>query len=99
MVPSSARGRTVGAAPFATSPSICDLRWQRYCHLASVDCTTHQLRHRHATEMVNDGVSLGTIRKPMGHNSIQTTLLYAETSDRTADTENRAWRRRQERRR
>lgn len=76
------------------------LRWQRYCHQAEVECTIHQLRHSHATEMVNGGVSLGTIRKRLGHKSIQTTLLYAETSDTTANTEIRAWRRRQlERRR
>lgn len=72
------------------------VRWMRYCHLAGVDCTIHQLRHSHATEMVNDGVSLGTIRKRLGHKSIQTTLLYAETSDKTADAEIRAWRRRQQ---
>ena len=75
------------------------LRWMRYCKEAGIDCTIHQLRHSHATEMVNDGVSLGTIRKRLGHKSIQTTLLYAETSDTTADAEIRAWRRRQEKRR
>lgn len=71
------------------------IRWMRYCQQAGVECTIHQLRHSHATEMVNDGVSLGTIRKRLGHKSIQTTLLYAETSDKTADAEIRAWRRRQ----
>jgi site-specific recombinase XerD len=75
------------------------LRWKKYCELAGVECTIHQLRHSHATEMVNDGVSLGTIRKRLGHTNIQTTLLYAETSDLTADAEIRAWRRRQERKR
>lgn len=68
-------------------------RWQRYCERADVACTLHQLRHSHATEMVNDGVSLATIRKRLGHKSIQTTLLYAERTDRTADVEIRAWRR------
>lgn len=75
------------------------VRWIRYCDEAGVKCTIHQLRHSHATEMVNGGVSLGTIRKRLGHRSIQTTLLYAETSDTTADAEIRAWRRRQERKR
>lgn len=68
-------------------------RWQRYCERVGVACTLHQLRHSHATEMVNDGVSLATIRKRLGHKSIQTTLLYAEKTDRTADTEIRSWRR------
>jgi site-specific recombinase XerD len=51
------------------------------------------LRHSHATELVNDGVSLATIRKRLGHKNIQTTLHYAEQSDETADAEMRIWRR------
>jgi len=69
-------------------------RWQRYCRAAGVACTLHQLRHTHATELVNDGVSLATIRKRLGHKNLQTTLRYAEQSDATADAELRAWRRR-----
>ncbi len=54
----------------------------------------HQLRHSHATELVNDGVSLQTIRKRLGHRNLQTTLRYAEQSDITADNEHRARQRR-----
>lgn len=72
-------------------------RWQKYCEDAGIHCTLHQLRHTHATEMVNDGVSLATIRKRLGHKNIQTTLRYAEQSDESADAELRAWRRHQER--
>ncbi len=72
-------------------------RWQKYCEEAGIDCTLHQLRHTHATEMVNEGVSLATIRKRLGHKNIQTTLRYAEKSDESADAELRAWRRRKER--
>ncbi len=71
--------------------------WQKYCKEAGIDCTLHQLRHTHATEMVNEGVSLATIRKRLGHKNIQTTLRYAEKSDESADAELRAWRRRKER--
>jgi len=73
-------------------------RWQRYCARADVACTLHQLRHAHATELVNEGVSLATIRKRLGHKNLQTTLRYAEQSDATADAELRAWRRQRERR-
>jgi integrase/recombinase XerD len=69
-------------------------RWAGYCRRAGVDCTLHQLRHTHATELVNDGVSLATIRKRLGHRNLQTTLRYAELSDAAADAEVRAWRRR-----
>ena len=68
-------------------------RWQRYCASAGVACTLHQLRHTHATELVDAGVSLATIRKRLGHKNLQTTLRYAEQSDATADAELRAWHR------
>lgn len=70
-------------------------RWQQYAAQAGVSCTLHQLRHSRATELVNGGVSLGTIRKRLGHRHIQTTLRYAEVSDASADAELRKWRRRQ----
>jgi site-specific recombinase XerD len=69
-------------------------RWATYCAKAGIPCTLHQLRHTHATELVNGGVSLATIRKRLGHKNIQTTLRYAELSDTAADAELRAWRRR-----
>jgi site-specific recombinase XerD len=68
--------------------------WRTYCARAGVTCTPHQLRHAHATELVNAGVSLPTIRKRLGHQHVQTTLRYAEQSDAAADAELRAWRRR-----
>jgi integrase/recombinase XerD len=68
-------------------------RWVTYCAKAGISCTLHQLRHTHATELVNGGVSLATIRKRLGHKNLQTTLRYAEQSDATADAELRAWRR------
>ncbi len=73
-------------------------RWAGYCAQAGVDCTLHQLRHTHATALVNDGVSLATIRKRLGHKNLQTTLRYAEQSDQAADAELRQWRRGKQRR-
>jgi integrase/recombinase XerD len=70
-------------------------RWDRYCSQAGIACTLHQLRHSHATELINGRVSLQTIRKRLGHKNLQTTLRYAEQNDVTADAEVRAWRRRQ----
>lgn len=69
-------------------------RWAAYCAKAGVACSLHQLRHSHATALVQDGVSLATIRKRLGHKHIQTTLRYAEQSDSAADAELRARRRR-----
>jgi site-specific recombinase XerD len=72
-------------------------RWAGYCARTGVCCTLHQLRHTHATELINGGVSLAAIRKRLGHKNLQTTLRYAEQSDATADAEVRAWRRKQDR--
>jgi integrase/recombinase XerD len=69
-------------------------RWARYCRAAGERVTIHQLRHAHATELVNDGVSLATIRKRLGHKNLQTTAQYANQTDATADAELRARRRR-----
>ncbi len=69
-------------------------KWNKYCQQAGIACTLHQLRHAHATELLNDGVSLATIRKRLGHKHIHTTLRYAQLSDQAADAEIRAWRRR-----
>ena len=68
-------------------------RWDHYCSEAAITCTLHQLRHSHATELINGGVSLSTIRKRLGHKNLQTTLRYAQQSDTTADDEIRSWRR------
>jgi integrase len=72
-------------------------RWAHYCAQAGVTCSLHQLRHTHATELVNDGVSLATIRKRLGHKRIETTLRYAEQSDAVADAELRERQRRRNR--
>ncbi|MDA8333225.1 MAG: tyrosine-type recombinase/integrase [Candidatus Dormibacteraeota bacterium] len=70
--------------------------WATYCAKAGVTATIHQLRHGHATELINGGVSLPTIRKRLGHRNLQTTLRYAEQADATADAELGAWRRSRE---
>ena len=72
-------------------------RWAGYCATAGIACTLHQLRHSHASELVLDGVSLATVRKRLGHVSIQSTLRYAEQADGTSDAELRAWRRAKQR--
>jgi len=69
-------------------------RWATYCAQRGVRCPLHHLRHIHATELVNGGVSLATIRKRLGHKHIHTTLRYAAQVDGTADAEIRTWRRR-----
>jgi integrase/recombinase XerD len=68
--------------------------WAKYRAKAHVDASIHQLRHAHATELVNAGVSLETIRRRLGHANAQTVLRYADQRDTTTDAEIRSWRRR-----
>jgi integrase/recombinase XerD len=72
-------------------------RWEGYCSQAGVDIDIHQLRHAHATELINAGVSIEAVRRRLGHASTQTTQLYALLDDKVADAEIRAARRRRRR--
>jgi integrase/recombinase XerD len=73
--------------------------WTKYREKAQVKASIHQLRHAHATELVNAGVSLETIRRRLGHANAQTVLRYADQRDATTDAEIRSWRRRRATRR
>jgi integrase/recombinase XerD len=68
--------------------------WAKYREKAQIRATIHQLRHVHATELVNAGVALETIRRRLGHANAQTVLRYADQRDTTTDAEIRSWRRR-----
>jgi integrase/recombinase XerD len=72
-------------------------RWRSYCTAAGLDVDIHQLRHSHATELINSGVSIETVRRRLGHASTDTTQLYALLDDKVADDEIRAARRRRDR--
>jgi integrase/recombinase XerC/integrase/recombinase XerD len=74
-------------------------RWTGYCAAAGVDIDIHQLRHTHATELINAGTSIETVRKRLGHASTETTQIYALLADKVADDEIRAVRRRRDTRR
>jgi integrase/recombinase XerD len=73
-------------------------RWENYCEAAGVEINIHQLRHAHATELINAGVSIEAVRRRLGHASTETTQLYALLADEVADAEIRAARRRRDRR-
>ncbi|MGI5290842.1 tyrosine-type recombinase/integrase [Nonomuraea polychroma] len=71
-------------------------RWQGYCAAAGVEIDIQQLRHAHATELINAGVSIEAVRRRLGHASAETTQLYALLDDKVADAEIRAARRRRD---
>jgi len=69
-------------------------RWKKYCAAAGAGIGVHQLRHAHASELINSGVSIEVVRRRLGHASAQTTQVYTLLADRVADAEIRAARRR-----
>lgn len=44
----------------------------------------HALRHTYASELINNGMSIETIAKLLGHTHIQTTEIYAKLSNESA---------------
>ena len=74
-------------------------RWKKYCAAAGVTIGIHQLRHAHATELINSGVSIEVVRRRLGHASTETTRVYAVLANQVADAEIRAARQRRESRR
>ena len=65
----------------------------------SVSIGIHRLRHAHATELINSGVSIEAVRRRLGHASTETTQIYTLLADKIADDEIRAARRRRDTRR
>ena len=53
--------------------------------------TPHSMRHTTATHMLEAGVPLIVVKNFLGHSSIQTTQIYAEISQATADKALKAW--------
>ncbi|MEV4067581.1 tyrosine-type recombinase/integrase [Nonomuraea dietziae] len=84
-------------SPSGASYDAAHHRWQSYCAAAGVEIDIHQLRHAHAIELINAGVSIEAVRRRLGHASAGTTQLYALLDDKVADAEIRAARRHRDR--
>ncbi len=67
-----------GGSPLPLEYSVVHYAWQKYCKTAGVEATIHQLRHSRASQLLQAGVPITTVRKQLGHRNIQSTLLYAE---------------------
>ena len=72
-----------GGSPLPLEYSVVHYAWQKYCRRAGVEATIHQLRHSRASQLLQAGVPVTTVRKQLGHRNIQSTLLYAEVDQAT----------------
>ncbi|MBI9044570.1 MAG: tyrosine-type recombinase/integrase [Anaerolineaceae bacterium] len=61
------------------------LQLAKYCRLASIWVTCHQLRHTFACRMIAAGVPVTSVQKMLGHASLRTTQLYVQVADRQVE--------------
>ena len=45
----------------------------------------HRLRHTYATQLLNNGMTIDGLRRLMGHDNLNTTLIYARLADSTLE--------------
>lgn len=45
----------------------------------------HRLRHTYATQLLNNGMTIDALRRLMGHDNLNTTLIYARLADLTLE--------------
>lgn len=60
--------------------SISD-RFRRYREQCDVPVTPHRLRHTFASQMLAAGMSIVSLQRYLGHDNLNTTMIYAEVSD------------------
>jgi len=67
----------------AVSATLIWGRLHRYGQQAQVEVSPHRLRHTLATRLLNAGIPITSLQKLLGHEQLQTTLVYARVHDET----------------
>jgi site-specific recombinase XerD len=58
-------------------------RLHRYGRQAQVEVSPHRLRHTLATRLLNEGMPITSLQRLLGHEKLDTTLLYARVHNET----------------
>lgn len=68
--------------------------WERLRHrgreVGIAGLSPHRLRHTYATVLLNNGMGIEALRRLMGHENLNTTLIYARLADTTLERQYRA---------
>jgi site-specific recombinase XerD len=66
-------------------PSLVQSRLGCYGAVVGVDVSPHRLRHTLATRLVNAGMDIISIQRLLGHEKLDTTMIYAHVHDTTVE--------------
>jgi site-specific recombinase XerD len=69
----------------AIRPSLVQARLCRYGQAVDVKVSPHRLRHTLATRLVNAGMDIVSIQRLLGHEKLETTMIYAHVHDGTVE--------------
>jgi integrase/recombinase XerD len=67
------------------NPDLVRIRLQRYGTAVGVHVSPHRLRHTLATRLVNAGMDIVSIQRLLGHEKLETTMIYARVHDTTME--------------
>ena len=66
-------------------PSLVQNRLRRYGKAVDVKVSPHRLRHTLATRLLNAGMDIVSIQRLLGHEKLETTMIYAHVHDTTVE--------------
>jgi integrase/recombinase XerD len=69
----------------AVKPRLVEQRLARYGMTVGLKVWPHRLRHTLATRLVNTGMSIVSIQRLLGHDKLETTMIYARVHDITVE--------------
>jgi site-specific recombinase XerD len=74
---------TLGQRPIKAE--LVQARLKRYGAAAEVEVSPHRLRHTLATRLLNVGMNIVSIQHLLGHEKLDTTMIYARVHDTTVE--------------
>jgi site-specific recombinase XerD len=64
-------------------PTLIQGRLYRFAHQVQLEVSPHRLRHTLATRLLNEGMPITSLQRLLGHEKLDTTLVYARVHNET----------------